>query len=1019
MIPVKVALKEFKAAEWQGEGDAELFGRDVEIPEPADVLKFLAVLQERSSQAEPRAHSLRRTAFAALAHRISDAELFVPFIEALGSVDLATRHVLVQLLPRVNNPARHDKLCALLGHRDPDMRKAAAAVLKEVAGRTALDIVVGLAAEPSFPGRGLALDIFVPKIQHHALPLIGAVLQTGSAEEQLHALKHLRASGVDKDKATGLRLARSVLESADERVVTAAIEAVGALASEDEFFAIIGASLDSPRLDVVVAAVRGLGRHRSPRVVQALQRKLREGPNAVRVAVVEAAQALATPEALNLLVDALGYTHIQVRTRAANGIAQLGIEGKVDVARAIVWLLRNRDVNVKRLAVEIVSRVGDPKGDLGPRLLELTTDEDWWVRERVMDALVKMWPRGLTRHIVGYLQDPSDVVRRFAVGALQRIKDPEALGALVRTAMSDADWWVRETAIECIADLKDARAVPYLRKLLAEVPETRIACVRALGAMAAKEASPEVAELLESDDPDLRLQVIECLRALDDRSQALWIKSCERDEDHRVRNAANELLRSWRCETDATADHDARRGLDLILLAAVEREADDVVIASGRPPMIKRMGKMQPLGGEPLGAEAVDDLLLTQLSTAQRQALGEQRDVDLSYEIKGKGHRFRVNVFRQLTGLSAVFRAIRGSLLDYDALGLPQIVRTFPDLKNGMVLVGGPTGSGKSTTLAALIDHINRTSRRHIITIEDPVEVVHECKQCLVNQREVGTHTRSFDGALRAALRQDPDVILVGEMRDLETIAFAVAAAETGHLVFGTVHTVSADTSIDRLINVFPLKQQGQVRTMLADSLRAVVCQHLLRRKDKPGRVLAAEVLIVSEAVASMIRNAKTFQIPQVLTTSRELGMQSMDLELSRLVRDGIVEFEEGYNKAIDKRSYESLCGRASAAPRDSTPGPASRIPGATRPQWQVPTKTEPVPPSSRVPQSSRPGSEPTPRTTPEPPPVSVGRPARTPPPPVSSRTPLGQSPRPPQSSGAPPVSTRNPAAGPRSDGSH
>jgi twitching motility protein PilT len=210
--------------------------------------------------------------------------------------------------------------------------------------------------------------------------------------------------------------------------------------------------------------------------------------------------------------------------------------------------------------------------------------------------------------------------------------------------------------------------------------------------------------------------------------------------------------------------------------------------------------------------------------------------------------------------------------------------------------------------LAALIDHINRTSARHVVTMEDPIEVVHLRKQSLINQREIGTHTKSFGHALRATLRQDPDVILVGEMRDLETVAFAVSAAETGHLVFGTVHTVSADTSVDRLINVFPPGQQPQVRAMLAETLRAVACQHLVRKKDG-GRILVAEVLLNNDAVSNLIRKGKTFQIPSVVTTSRESGMQSMDVELARLVGEGVIALEDGYAKANDKRAFELMTG--------------------------------------------------------------------------------------------------------------
>ncbi len=257
--------------------------------------------------------------------------------------------------------------------------------------------------------------------------------------------------------------------------------------------------------------------------------------------------------------------------------------------------------------------------------------------------------------------------------------------------------------------------------------------------------------------------------------------------------------------------------------------------------------------------------------------------------------------------MGAVFRLIRSILPKLQDLGLPPVVASLADLQNGLVLVGGATGSGKSTTLAALIDHINRSSARHIITLEDPIEVVHSWSASIINQREVGAHTGTFAAALRSTLRQDPDVMLVGELRDLPTISFAVSAAETGHLVFGTIHTVSAAGTVDRLINAFPAGQQDDIRSVLAGNLRAVVCQHLLPRADGNGRCLATEVMLNNDAIANLIRKGKTFQLPSVIATSREQGMQLMDVELLRLAREGVISVDEAYARALNKKDFEAL----------------------------------------------------------------------------------------------------------------
>jgi twitching motility protein PilT len=361
-------------------------------------------------------------------------------------------------------------------------------------------------------------------------------------------------------------------------------------------------------------------------------------------------------------------------------------------------------------------------------------------------------------------------------------------------------------------------------------------------------------------------------------------------------------------------------------------------------------------------------MLTSAMSGTQATDLAAGRDIDLSYAVKAYALRFRASIFRQATGLGAVFRHVRQTIPDIAALGLPPIIETFGDYPQGLVLIGGPTGSGKSTTLAALIDSINRRHNWHIVTIEDPVEVVHAQRESLVNQREVGTHARSFGTALRSTLRQDPDVILVGELRDLETIEFAVNAAETGHLVFGTVHTVSADSSIERLIHAFPGRQQYLIRSMLAESLEAVVCQQLLRRVDRPeARVVAAEVMINGDAIANLIRKEKTFQIASVIATHREEGMILMDQELERLVKQGVIDPDEALMKAVDKNAFatmlvsggfiEDIEGRASLPPEAR----ASIAPPAVRSSMPPAPAPAPAPGAGRTggPPSGRPMSIP------------------------------------------------------------
>ena len=311
--------------------------------------------------------------------------------------------------------------------------------------------------------------------------------------------------------------------------------------------------------------------------------------------------------------------------------------------------------------------------------------------------------------------------------------------------------------------------------------------------------------------------------------------------------------------------------------------------------------------------EGLQRTLYSILTQAQREKFEEELELDFSHAIIGES-RFRVNVYRQRDAVGAVFRMIPYEIKPLEDLGIPSTVNNFAALTRGLVLVTGPTGSGKSTTLASLVDLANRSRAAHIVTVEDPIEFLHRHKRCLVNQREVGTDTHSFGNALRHVLRQDPDIILIGELRDLETISVALTAAETGHLVFATLHTQDAAQTIDRIIDVFPAEQQGQVRTQLGTAIQGVVCQTLLRRADGPGRAVAVEVMVATPAIRNLIRDGKTHQIYTALQAGAALGMQSMDQNLADLVKSGAVGYDSAREVCRSVEEFNRLCGRYGTA---------------------------------------------------------------------------------------------------------
>jgi len=370
--------------------------------------------------------------------------------------------------------------------------------------------------------------------------------------------------------------------------------------------------------------------------------------------------------------------------------------------------------------------------------------------------------------------------------------------------------------------------------------------------------------------------------------------------------------------------------IDQFLSVVVAQGASDLHIGEGQPPKIRRHGDVMPIRDEPVTREEAASMLSEMCGDQRWQLFEERGDLDFAYEMDAES-RFRCNFLKQANGYGAVFRLIPTKIASLEQLGIPPVVKQFGHLRGGLVLVTGPTGSGKSTTLAALIDYINENFARHIVTIEEPIEFVHQNKRCIITQREVPIDSVSFPDALKAALREDADIVLVGEMRDLETISLALTAAETGLLVFGTLHTNNARKTIDRMVDAFPANKQAQVRTMLANSLRGVLAQLLLKKADGSGRLAVNEILIASSAVSAIIREGATQKLQDVIVAGKGLGMQFMDDAIMALLQSGAVSPHEAFMKAIDKNRFKEFLPAEEKALSDaagSAPDDQKRAPG-------------------------------------------------------------------------------------------
>jgi len=351
--------------------------------------------------------------------------------------------------------------------------------------------------------------------------------------------------------------------------------------------------------------------------------------------------------------------------------------------------------------------------------------------------------------------------------------------------------------------------------------------------------------------------------------------------------------------------------IDALFNLMFSEKASDLHLSAGNPPILRINGELTRVDAPPLQDDQLKVMLYEIAPEYKIKTFEETGDVDFGYEITGVS-RFRANFFTQKNGIAAVFRQIPSTVLsfeDFEKVGapLPAVLKKFAMLHKGLVVVTGPTGSGKSTTLAAIVDYANKNRRDHIITVEDPIEFVHESKSCLVNHREVGVHTKSFASALRGALREDPDIILVGELRDLETIELALTAASTGHLVFGTLHTQSAAKTVDRIIDVFPADQQNKIRATLSESVKGVVAQNLFKRVDKKGRVAALEILVFNTAVANMVREGKTHQIPGMIQVGKKYGNTPLDDSIMEHLRMKRISPEEAYEKCLDRKKFRAF----------------------------------------------------------------------------------------------------------------
>jgi twitching motility protein PilT len=657
------------------------------------------------------------------------------------------------------------------------------------------------------------------------------------------------------------------------------------------------------------------------------QKLARDPEKAIREKALAVLAQLDPAGNVDLFVEQLAQVDYSTQQVLVSALTRAAAGQGAAFADRVLPLVASGEAGTRSVVIKVLLGLPDRR-EVVRRYIVFSKSLAGWARDRALESM-REFGEDLLEPTIALLSDPDQDVRAAAMLVAQSFEDVRVVPATIGL-LKDPDWWIRITAAETLGRLKDARGVGPLVEALHD-PEARWSAVEALGRIGDLRAVPALAELLQDPAPEVRVEVIQAMRHFEHPQMLDFVRNvAKQDPSRAVRARALEIATEMAARRQTTmADADALKQaalaaksgageprLNALLVATRNAGAADLHLSVGQPPVLRMAEDLARAQGEAFTADQTKAMVREILSDAQWERLEAEKQLDFCHYIPTAG-RYRANVFVDQKGMNGVFRVIPERPPTIAEIGLPGHLSEIADYHQGLVIVCGPSGSGKSTTLAALVNLFNETRHDHVITMEDPVEFVHPFKSCLVNQRQVGSDTKSFARALRAALREDPDVIVIGELRDNESVSLALTAAETGHIVLGTLNSTSAAKAVDRILSSFPVDEQGQVRASLSESLKFVVAQRLLPAKEKRKQVACFEVLKNTVAVANMIREEKTFQIPSAMQIGRSQGMQTFDDALRQLLAEGRIGAETAYRAATKKEEFESLL--SPAAPQKAT----------------------------------------------------------------------------------------------------
>lgn len=636
----------------------------------------------------------------------------------------------------------------------------------------------------------------------------------------------------------------------------------------------------------------------------------------IRLRVLEMVSRFSPGDGVRLCLERLKDPSPAVQQQAVRVMGETlqRLESSAEAEDQLLALLTDGSEAIRTGVIEIIMKRPDKERILR-KLLVFCTSLMGWVRDRTLDSL-RNYAREITQPIIKLMSDPDEDVRSMALTVGATLEAAEATPHIVKL-LDDPDWWLRMTAAETLGNIGDKRAVGPLIEAMKD-PDTAMACIEALGRIKDPRSLPHIAHALSRPQVEIRIEALEALRRFGDPRCRPLLEEVVRQDPSPVaqRKAATvieELTGDKRAAqklagtVSGTGEQMAvdLKPLELLLVEARKMGASDLHVVVDSPPSVRVHGQLEELSDVKYTEESSSEAILPLLTASQKLTIKKYKQLDYCHTIKGVG-RYRTNVYTERKGLAASFRVIPNEVPTLQDIGMPTHLADLVNYHQGMIVVAGPSGSGKSTTLAALVNLFNERRRSHVLLLEDPIEFVHQPKGCLINQRQVGKHTHEFAAALRGALRQDPDVIVVGEMRDAETTMLAIEASETGHLVIGTMNTTSAPKTVDRIIDAFPVGEQAQIRTMLSETLKAVICQTLLPNAEQDGRVACFEVLMGTLGVRNLIRDNKTYQMVGQMQIGEHSGHVTIDTALTKLLDARKITPEQAWLKAQNKELFEA-----------------------------------------------------------------------------------------------------------------